>query len=97
MNSTFKAIAAGSFHTMPNTVLQSSNAEELEAVLASCGPHHIVTGEMRTGAQEQFYLETHACIAVPGAEYGEMEIFSSTQNPTHTQAECCCQPATFSA
>ncbi len=77
---------------MPNTVLQSSNAEELEAVLASCGPHHMVTGEMRTGAQEQFYLETHACIAVPGAEYGEMEIFSSTQNPTHTQAECCSVP-----
>jgi xanthine dehydrogenase molybdopterin-binding subunit B len=82
---------------MPNTVLQSSNAEELEVVLASCGPHHTVTGEMRTGAQEQFYLETHACIAVPGAEYGEMEIFSSTQNPTHTQVECCCQSATFSA
>lgn len=34
------------------------------------------------GGQEQFYLETQGVIAVPKTEDGEMEIFSSTQNPT---------------
>jgi xanthine dehydrogenase/oxidase len=91
-----EAMAAGSFHAMPNTMLQSSppqlpdgssGAKDLEAVLAACGPSNVVHGVVRTGAQEQFYLETHACIAVPRTEDGdEMEIFSSTQNPTHTQA-----------
>ena len=82
-----EAIAAGSFHTMPNTLLQSTTAAsgDLDAVLSACGDN-IVEGEVRTGAQEQFYLETHACIAVPGMEDEEMELFSSTQNPTHTQA-----------
>jgi xanthine dehydrogenase/oxidase len=29
-------------------------------------------------------LETNACVAVPKPEDGEMEIYSSTQNPTET-------------
>jgi len=40
---------------------------------------------MRTGAQEQFYLETQACIAIPKIENDEIQIWSSTQNPTLTQ------------
>lgn len=38
------------------------------------------------GGQEHFYLETQACLAVPKPEFGEMEVFSSTQNPAETQA-----------
>ncbi|KAK3058431.1 hypothetical protein LTR53_020431, partial [Teratosphaeriaceae sp. CCFEE 6253] len=38
------------------------------------------------GGQEHFYLETNACVAVPKPEDGEMEIWSSTQNPAETQA-----------
>jgi xanthine dehydrogenase/oxidase len=47
---------------------------------------HVFTGVTRMGGQEHFYLETQACLAVPKLEDGEMEIFSSTQNPTETQA-----------
>ena len=43
---------------------------------------HVFTGETRIGGQEHFYLETQACVCVPKPEDGEMEIFSSTQNPT---------------
>ncbi|KAL2215892.1 xanthine dehydrogenase [Thermoascus aurantiacus ATCC 26904] len=47
---------------------------------------HVFTGVSRIGGQEHFYLETQACLAIPKAEDGEMEIWSSTQNPTETQA-----------
>lgn len=47
---------------------------------------HVFTGITRMGGQEHFYLETNACVAVPKPEDGEMEIFSSTQNPAETQA-----------
>lgn len=47
---------------------------------------HVVEGEMRVGGQEHFYLETHACIAIPKGEDGEVELIASTQNPTATQA-----------
>jgi xanthine dehydrogenase/oxidase len=46
---------------------------------------HVFTGESRMAAQEHFYLETQACVVVPKPEDGEMEVFSSTQNPTETQ------------
>ena len=39
------------------------------------------TGVARMGGQEHFYLETQASLAIPKPEDGEMEIFSSTQNP----------------
>jgi xanthine dehydrogenase/oxidase len=47
---------------------------------------YVFTGVVRMGGQEHFYLETMACLAVPKPENGEMEIFSSTQNPAETQA-----------
>ena len=56
---------------------------DVEAAMA--GADHVLEGEMRVGGQEHFYLETQACLAVPTGEDGEMEIFSSTQNPTATQ------------
>ncbi|CAD6923331.1 unnamed protein product [Tilletia controversa] len=45
-------------------------------------------GTSRMGGQEHFYLETQACLVVPGYEQGDCEIFSSTQNPTETQVFC---------
>ncbi|WPH04180.1 xanthine dehydrogenase [Acrodontium crateriforme] len=47
---------------------------------------HVFTGVARMGGQEHFYLETNACVVVPKPEDGEMEVFSSTQNPAETQA-----------
>lgn len=46
---------------------------------------HVFTGVTRMGGQEHFYLETNACIAIPKPEDGEMEVWSSTQNPAETQ------------
>ena len=45
---------------------------------------HVFCGTARVGGQEHFYLETQACVVVPKPEDGEMEIFSSTQNPSET-------------
>jgi xanthine dehydrogenase/oxidase len=50
-----------------------------EAAFAKCD--HVFTGVARMGGQEHFYLETNASLAVPKPEDGEMEIYSSTQNP----------------
>lgn len=46
---------------------------------------HCIKGELRTGGQEHWYLETHTALAVPG-EGKEMFIHASSQNPTETQA-----------
>ena len=35
---------------------------------------HVLEGEMKTGAQEHFYMETHATLAIP-REDQEMELF----------------------
>ena len=47
------------------------------------GSDVIVEGEMYVGGQEHFYLETHACIAVPSGEDNEMTLIASVQ---HLQA-----------
>lgn len=46
---------------------------------------HVLTGELRTGAQEHWYLETQVCLCLPG-EQNEINVFSSTQHPSETQA-----------
>ncbi|KAB2880201.1 xanthine dehydrogenase molybdopterin binding subunit [bacterium] len=46
---------------------------------------HVISGELRTGAQEHWYLETQSCLCIPGEEK-EMTVFSSTQHPSETQA-----------
>ena len=44
----------------------------------------IISGEIKTGAQEHWYLETQACLSVPG-EKNELLVYSSTQHPSETQ------------
>ncbi|HGY56439.1 MAG TPA: xanthine dehydrogenase molybdopterin binding subunit, partial [Caldithrix abyssi] len=46
---------------------------------------HVIEGELRTGAQEHWYLETQAALCLPG-EDDEMMVYSSTQHPSETQA-----------
>ena len=77
-----EAVAAGSFHEWPNNVIVKGDAER--AFSEECD--HVIEGEMRTGAQEHFYLETQASLAVPAGEDGELTVYASTQNPTETQA-----------
>ncbi|KAK0513712.1 hypothetical protein JMJ35_003434 [Cladonia borealis] len=47
---------------------------------------HVFSGVVRMGGQEHFYLETQACVVIPKPEDGELEVYSSTQNPTETQS-----------
>ncbi len=44
----------------------------------------IVTGELRMGGQEHFYMETQTCLCIPSGE-GELEVISSTQAVSKTQ------------
>lgn len=46
---------------------------------------NIIEDELKTGAQEHWYLETQSCLAIP-REGCELKIFSSTQHPSETQA-----------
>ncbi|XP_061780151.1 xanthine dehydrogenase/oxidase [Nerophis lumbriciformis] len=74
-----EAIAAQSFYQQNRTI----QTGDLEAGFKQAD--HVLEGEMHIGGQEHFYLETHAAVAVPRGEDDEMEIFVSTQAPTHTQ------------
>ena len=64
----------------PQRTMQRGNAEEMLK-----NSSHVVRGELETGAQEHWYLETQCCLCVPG-EHKEMNVFSSTQHPSETQA-----------
>ncbi|ROV97083.1 hypothetical protein VMCG_07450 [Cytospora schulzeri] len=55
-----------------------------ESAFKNCD--YTFTGVARMGGQEHFYLETNACVAIPKPEDGEMEIWSSSQNPNESQA-----------
>ena len=46
---------------------------------------NVIKGELSTGAQEHWYLETQTALAVPG-EGKEMLMHASSQNPAETQA-----------
>ena len=46
---------------------------------------HAIRGELTTGAQEHWYLETQSCLCIPG-EGREMSVYSSSQHPSETQA-----------
>jgi len=56
---------------------------DVEAALKSSP--HTIKGVLRTGAAEHWYLETQICLCVPG-EGKEVNVFSSTQHPSETQA-----------
>ena len=74
-----QAIEAKSFFDGFN-VLQNGNVEQ---GFASCD--HVIEGQMTTGAQEHFYMETQTCRVIPLNENDEFLIFSSTQDPTCVQ------------
>lgn len=73
------AVAAESYIGPRRTIRRG----DVESAFASA-PHKLA-GTFRSGGQEQLYFESQACIAIPG-EAGAIEIISSTQNPTETQA-----------
>ncbi|EEH40664.2 aldehyde oxidoreductase [Paracoccidioides lutzii Pb01] len=75
-----EAIEAKSFFDHHKPYIQNGDPEA-----AFAAADHVFTGVSRIGGQEHFYLETQACVAIPKPEDGEMEIWSSTQNPKETQ------------
>ncbi|KAJ3128358.1 hypothetical protein HK098_004605 [Nowakowskiella sp. JEL0407] len=86
-----EAIEAESFFPISKTITCGKFATDAQAnpeldsdVPLEAATQHI-TGSMRIAAQEHFYLETQASLAVPKGEDDEIEIFASTQNPTETQ------------
>jgi len=66
-----KAMEKQSLMGPPRTIARGN----VEAALGSA-PHRM-TGELRTGAQEHWYLESQVCLCIPGEEK-EINVFSST-------------------
>ncbi|MEI8049241.1 MAG: xanthine dehydrogenase molybdopterin binding subunit [Bacteroidota bacterium] len=64
----------------PPRIIECGNVEE---TLKSAP--HVIAGELETGAQEHWYLETQSALAIPG-EGKEMLIHASSQNPAETQS-----------
>ncbi|MEI6059317.1 MAG: xanthine dehydrogenase molybdopterin binding subunit [Bacteroidota bacterium] len=56
---------------------------EVDAALKAAP--YTISGELETGAQEHWYLETQSALAIPG-EGREMLMHASSQNPAETQA-----------
>ncbi|MDC0714138.1 xanthine dehydrogenase molybdopterin binding subunit [Stigmatella sp. ncwal1] len=75
-----EAVAADAFLSEPHTIRRG----EPEAALATAPVR--IEGECMTGAQDHFYLETQAALAVL-EEDGALRIWSSTQHPSEVQAK----------
>jgi len=73
-----QALAQGSFVQEPH-IHQRGDAD---AALARA-PHR-VSGSFHIGGQEHFYLETQTAMVIPGEDQ-QLQVFSSTQNPTEVQ------------
>jgi xanthine dehydrogenase molybdopterin binding subunit len=74
-----EAIEADSLIAPPR-IIECGNVDE---TLKSAP--HVLSGELETGAQEHWYLETQSALAIPG-EGKEMLVHASSQNPAETQA-----------
>jgi xanthine dehydrogenase large subunit len=73
-----EAIARESYVSPP----QSMTRGDVVQVLASSS--HRLSGELRCGGQDHFYLEGQIALATPGDD-GGMLVLSSTQHPTEVQ------------
>ncbi|BFZ59273.1 hypothetical protein YB2330_000279 [Saitoella coloradoensis] len=76
-----EAIAQDSF--FPHYRFIKRDGDDMDGAFAKAD--HVFEGVARMGGQEHFYLETNAAMAVWKPEDGEMDVYSSTQNPTETQ------------
>ncbi|MEM1226532.1 MAG: xanthine dehydrogenase molybdopterin binding subunit [Planctomycetota bacterium] len=73
------AIAAGSYLGPMRKIQRGHSDSSLREST------HVIEGTFRNNGQEQFYLESQACLAIPG-EMDQLTLHCSTQNPTETQA-----------
>jgi xanthine dehydrogenase large subunit len=72
------AIEAESFSTIPHVIARGDVASALQSAPV------VVEGTVHSGAQDHFYLEPQAAMAVPDGE-GGLVVHSSTQHPTELQ------------
>jgi xanthine dehydrogenase molybdopterin binding subunit len=72
------AIAGNSLLGIRRTMGRGSVDEALKS------SPRVLHGELRTGAQEHWYLESQVALCVPG-ERREMIVYASSQNPSETQ------------
>ncbi len=68
-----------------NMLAPMRKIERGDAETALKSAPHTLQGDLHTGAQEHWYLETQSALAVPG-EGREMVLYASSQNPSETQA-----------
>jgi xanthine dehydrogenase large subunit len=73
-----EAMARESYVSPPQLMVRG----EVEPALA--GAPHRLSGELRCGGQDHFYLEGQIALASPG-EASDMHVWSSTQHPTEVQ------------
>lgn len=74
------AIRENSFYEKTPKTIKFGNTEE-----AFSNAEHIITGEVRVGGQEHFYMETQAANAIPKGEDDEIELIVTSQYPTELQ------------
>jgi xanthine dehydrogenase large subunit len=73
-----QAMACESYVSPPQTMVRGA----VEPALAEA-PQRL-SGELRCGGQDHFYLEGQIALAIPG-DAGDMQVWSSTQHPTEVQ------------
>ncbi|KAL4782312.1 Molybdopterin-binding domain of aldehyde dehydrogenase-domain-containing protein [Aspergillus varians] len=78
-----EAIEQNSFFRHGKELRRGAPPADIASVLEEC--EYTLSGTTRIGGQEHFYLETNAAMAVPHAEDGTMDVWSSTQNTMETQ------------
>lgn len=66
-------------YTYPPQMMIKGDAE---AAIASAA--HTISGELRCGGQDHFYLESNVALAVPRDD-GDLDVYSSTQHPSEVQ------------
>ena len=64
---------------------RSISIQKGDAQAAFSNAAHVSSGELKTGGQEHFYMETQCCLVIPSNENDEIEVISATQNPTEVQ------------
>lgn len=75
-----EAIGRSSYHGTPHVMRRG----DVDQALADAALRF--SGEIDTGGQDHFYLETHAALTIP-LERGRYHVYSSTQHPSEVQAK----------
>lgn len=100
-----EAIASKSFYESTRHTLKRGEASVLESLNSpndakgdqKIGDIVTVAGSFSSGAQEHFYLETNATLAVPSESDTNLTIYCSTQAATKTQTYCASSTGTPAA